>query len=177
MRSPKYCMSIMNLSFVKLKTKTKFGILGGVHFSIFPQQYQMTSFFSASSRSIFRENTCFFWKKTEIGYPQQPQMTSFFSASWSLESLSLHHVWEGQFLEKIGVFLKKIRKLKKGTSFATFFIFTAGLTAPYREFPIGNFKNPYREFPTALFATNGTTTFEVEVRFFQENFAKLLKNT
>ena len=91
-----------------------------------------------------------FLKKTEIGYPQQPQMTSFFSASWSLESLSLHHVWEGQFLEKIGVFLKKIRKLKKGTSFATFFIFTAGLTAPYREFRIGNFKipvgNSYREF-------------------------------
>ena len=43
--------------------------------------------------------------------PTIPNDVLFFSfMKLSLESLSLHHVWEGQFLEKIGVFLKKIRK-------------------------------------------------------------------
>ena len=30
------------------------------------------------------------------------------------------------------------------------FFFTAGLTAPYGEFPIGIFKLPYREFPIGI---------------------------
>ena len=44
-------------------------------------------------------------------------------------------------LKKTDLISCKFKKLKNNV-----FIFTAGLTAPYREFPMGNFKNPYREF-------------------------------
>ena len=44
----------------------------------YPQQYQMTSLFSASWRSIFRENTCFFWKKQKLDTPNNPKWRPFF---------------------------------------------------------------------------------------------------
>ena len=46
----------------------------------YPQQYQMTSLFSASWRSIFRENTCFFLKKNRNWIPSTtPNDVLFFS--------------------------------------------------------------------------------------------------